>query len=64
MSVDSRPYGPGAVVSVIYFRETVTTVLSGRPYIMTTIFPDPPKSVKSFMRLHFLKNVIIIYLTL
>jgi hypothetical protein len=73
VSVDSRLHGPRAVVSLIHFHEIVKTMkvflfhkyvkiivkilLSGRPFIMTTNAPDPPKSVKSFMRLCFLKKV-------
>jgi hypothetical protein len=56
VSVDSRPYGPGALLSLIYLHEFVKTVLSGRPFIMTAKFPDPPKSVKSLMRLCYLKK--------
>ena len=56
MSVDSRLYGPGVVVSLIYLHEIVQTVLSGRLFIMTANFPDPPKSVESFMLLCFLKK--------
>ena len=64
MSVDTRPYCPGAVVSLTCLHEIVKTVLSGRPFIMTATFPDPPKSVKSIVHLCFLKKVIIIYLAI
>jgi hypothetical protein len=54
--VDNKSYGPGAMVSLIYLHEFVKTVLSGRPFVMTADFPDPHKSVKSLMRLCFLKK--------
>jgi hypothetical protein len=39
-----------------YFHEIVKTGLTGRPFIMTATFPDPPKSVKTLMRSCFLKK--------